>query len=248
MNIAFIVAMPEEFRSVICHVGSPVSMRIGQYKACSGTFAGHDIMVLQSGMGFDNAAKGAATLIGVVRPDIVISAGFCGGIAPDLGVGDVVVATRLAILTGGVVDEVQVEPAAVGRNFVAGQAASTNRVFGGLFISTPVVISKAHIAAMLPDGAPHPVVEMESAAIALIAAENGIPFIGFRSVSDPADEELGFSPDEFCDPQMRVRPRKVLLTVLRKPHIIPQLFRLAGNSRIAAKNLSAAVRELLLLF
>jgi adenosylhomocysteine nucleosidase len=86
---------------------------------------------------------------------------------------------------------------------------------------------------------------MESAAIAMIAAENGIPFVGIRSVSDPADEELGFALDEFCDGQMRIRIHRVLYTVMKKPRIIPQLFRLARNSRIAGTELSKAVKGFL---
>jgi hypothetical protein len=35
------------------------------------------------------------------------------------------------------------------------------------------------------------------------------------------------------------------MTILRKPRIIPQLIRLAGNSRIAARSLTAAMKELL---
>jgi adenosylhomocysteine nucleosidase len=86
---------------------------------------------------------------------------------------------------------------------------------------------------------------MESAAIARVAAEHGIPFIGLRTVSDPFDEELGFTLDEFCDDQLRIRIPKVLLTIVRKPRIIPQLIRLARNSRVAGASLSHAVGGLL---
>jgi adenosylhomocysteine nucleosidase len=100
---------------------------------------------------------------------------------------------------------------------------------------------KSRLAALLPADAPFPVVEMESAAVAQLAGENGIPFVGMRTVSDPFDEELGFSLAEFCDDRMRIRIPKVLLTVARRPRIIPQLIRLARNSRVAAASLSQAV-------
>ena len=102
---------------------------------------------------------------------------------------------------------------------------------------------------MLPGHYPNPVVEMESGAIAIIAAENNIPLLAIRAVSDPAAEELGFSIDEFCDPDMRrIRPYKVLLTVLRKPRIVPQLVRLAISSRRAAEGLTSALSRLFPLF
>lgn len=245
MRIAFIAAMPEEFRTVACHLEAPARTVIGRYKASSGTASGHDVVVLESGMGFDNAAKAAETLISSMRPDIVVSAGFCGGIAPGLEVGAVVVATRVVIFSGGAMDEVPVELAAAGSNLIARQSKSADRVFGGMFVSTPAITAKARVAAMLPAGTLHPVVEMESAAVAMAAAESGIPFVGIRSVSDPADEELGFSLDEFCDDQLRIRIPRVLLTIMRKPFIIPQLVRLARNSRIAAANLSRSIGHFL---
>lgn len=245
MKIAFITAMREEFRAVDCHLGSSASLRIGSYRGRSGAVSGHDIVVIESGMGLENAAKGTRALLETTRPDILISAGFCGGIAPDLDVGAVVVATRLAMVTGNRVNELPIELAPSGYNFVASQPASAHPVYGGMFVSTPVITAKPRILSLLQAGTHYPVVEMESSAVALIATENGIPFVGIRSVSDPAGEEIGFSLDEFCDDRMRIRIPRVLLTIARKPLVIPQLVRLARNSRIAEASLSVAVEQFL---
>lgn len=237
--------MPEELRAVTCQINSPANRRIDGYRACAGSAAGHEITVLESGIGFDNASKATRALIKVMQPDILVSAGFCGGIGLNLVVGDVVLATRLLIVSSGVVNEVPVELSAAGFNFVASQPVSDHRVFGGLFVSTPAIMSKGDIATLLPTGALNPVVEMESAAVALLAAENGIPLIGIRSVSDPADEELGFSLDELCDDRMRISIPRVLFTVMRKPRIIPQIVRLSRNSKIAQASLEKSVEQLL---
>lgn len=196
-------------------------------------------------MGFVNADVTARKLIDEAHPDLVVSAGFCGGISTELRVGDVVLATGLTIVSGQGLNEVPVTIAPVCRDFVSRQAAEGQRVFGGLFATTMAIMPKGRLAALLPADAPWPVVEMESAAIARLAGEKGIPFVGLRTVSDPSDEELGFSLDEFCDEQMRIRIPRVLLTIARKPRIIPQLIRLARNSRIAAASLSHAMERLL---
>ncbi len=245
MKIAFMCAMPEEYRAVASHLDAPVTLSLGRYKACGGSTSCHDVVLLETGMGFDNAARAAETVISNLRPDILISAGFCGGITPGLNVGAVVVATRIIIVSGDTVDEVPVEFAAAGLNFVVRQSQSAQPAFGGLFVSTPVISAKAAIAERLPSGSKNPVLEMESAAIAMIAAENGIPFVGIRSVSDPSSEELGFTLDEFCDNNKRIRIPRVLLTIVKKPHIIPQLFRLARNSKIAEASLTRAVKDFL---
>ncbi|MGD0586340.1 MAG: hypothetical protein ABSA86_11300 [Oryzomonas sp.] len=245
MNIAIITAMPEETRACLKAVESPESIQVGRLKAFHCSTLQHDLLLVESGMGFKNAAAAAEALLGEFRPDLLISAGFCGGIAPELRVGDVAISKDLSIVANGVVQQVPVEVAAAGRNFVARQSAEGARVFASLFASTPSIMAKKELAPLLPPGAPWPVVEMESAAIAIVAVENGIPYMGIRTVSDPADEELGFSLEEFTDNHLRIRPHRVALTILRRPWIIPQLIRLARNSRIAADSLSHAVARLL---
>lgn len=244
MKIAILVAMPEEFRAVANCLRAGVNRNFGHLKARSYNWAGHKIVLVESGMGFNNAARAAEAVIRETAPELLISAGFCGGIAPELQVGDVVVAKRMAIISETGLEELPVEIPATGLNFVAHQTTCGERIFSGTFAGTAVITSKMKLAGMLQDY-PCPVVEMESTAIALIAAENKIPLIAIRSVSDPADEELGFSLDEFCNSNLRISPGRVLLTILRKPRIIPQLVRLAGNSRIAAKSLTAALDKLL---
>lgn len=245
MKIVILTAMPEEMQAVRAVVEQAERLPGAGLKVWRGRAAGHDIVLVESGMGFANAARVAETVIGEMRPDMVVSAGFCGGISPHLQVADVVVATGLVVVADEGVDTVEMDIPAVCRDFVVRQTGQGVRLFGGLFCSTPGIMAKKRLASLLPADAPYPVVEMESAAIARVAAQSGIPFAAIRSVSDPADEELDFTLDEFCDSRMRIRPHRVLLTILRKPRIIPQLIRLAGNSRVAAKSLTRALRDFL---
>ncbi|MBK5273674.1 MAG: hypothetical protein JJE30_01300 [Desulfuromonadales bacterium] len=245
MRIGIITAMPEETGAVVRAVGDTKKVQGAGLCLRQGTASGHEIFIAEAGMGLKNAAAAAEKLVQDVRPDLLVSAGFCGGIAEELRVGDVVVASALTIASGAVLEDVAVEIAAACCTLVAQRAGEGKRVFGGLFVSTAAIMQKAQLAALLPSGSPCPVVEMESAAIARVAKESGIPFAGIRSVSDPFDEELGFSLDEFCDDRMRIRIPRVLWTIICKPRIIPQLARLARNSRIAATSLSQAVERFL---
>jgi adenosylhomocysteine nucleosidase len=86
---------------------------------------------------------------------------------------------------------------------------------------------------------------METAAVARIAAASGIPLVAVRAISDGADEELGFTIDEFTDREMNISAWKVLRTVAARPRIIPQLIRLARNADVAGRNLAIAVIALL---
>jgi adenosylhomocysteine nucleosidase len=108
-----------------------------------------------------------------------------------------------------------------GQNNIAGKLSLPQ----GTFISCDTILNKSELAGLLPAECANPVVEMETAAIARVATLHGIPFLALRTISDPWDEELDFSIDEFCDDSMQIRIPKVLRTIAKRPHIIPQLIR-----------------------
>jgi adenosylhomocysteine nucleosidase len=245
MRIGIITAMPEETRAVVRAVGGAKKRVLDRLAVMQAAYAGHDISILEAGMGLQNASVAAAGLVQAAAPDMLISAGFCGGVSTELLVGDAVVAVGLVVVSDMGCNPVPVEIPDFNRNFAVRQAAEGHRVFGGLFASTSVIMQKSRLASLLPLESLYPVVEMESAAIATVAAENGLPFSGIRTVSDPFDEELGFSLDEFCDRQMRIRIPRVLLTIIRKPHIVPQLIRLSRNSRVAGASLTQVMERFL---
>jgi adenosylhomocysteine nucleosidase len=245
MKIGIITAMPEEFRAVANSLGAATTARVGTLRAGRFTSLGHEILLVESGMGLANAARAAESLVRDERPDLLISTGFCGGIAPELQAGDVVVAEHIIIADEGGFEEVPVQLSSLGSTFIVRQASEEKRAIGGAFVSTSTISSKARLAGMLSGRYQSLVVEMESGAIAGVAAKYNIPLLAIRAVSDTAAEELGFSLDEFCDTEMRrIRPYKVLLTVLRKPHILPQLVRLGFSSRKAAESLTGALSRL----
>lgn len=245
MKIAVITAMSKEYRAVASCFGSAEAVSAGALKLARYYSEKHEFLLVESGMGFCNAAKAAEMLVRDERPDLLISTGFCGGIAPELQDGDVVVAQKIIITDDRGCEEIPVRLSGIGQNFVARQGTEVKRVVGGTFVSTAIIMSKKRLARLVSSQDPNPVAEMESGAIAIIAAENGIPLLAIRTVSDSSSEELCFSLDELCDVEMRcIRPHKVMQTILRKPHIIPQLVRLSFSSSRAATSLTAALSRL----
>ena len=113
-------------------------------------------------------------------------------------------------------------------------------MYRGTFVTTGEIIGKQAVSGLLPP-AENPLLEMESTAVARMAWDKNVPMVAVRAVSDAADEELDFSINDFIDRTMQVRAHKVLWTLARKPWLIPQLVRLAKNSRVAGENLATAV-------
>src|SRR5512133_3362719 len=88
MKIGIITAMPEETRSVVRAIGGAKKALVNGLDVRHGSRAGHEIVIVESGMGFDNAATAAGKLVQAASPELIISVGFCGGISEELLVGD----------------------------------------------------------------------------------------------------------------------------------------------------------------
>ncbi len=246
MKIGIICAMPPEFDALAAPLGRRSAVLPGPLRRECFQPAGHLIQLVQSGIGCDNATQAAHQLLEEQSPDLLITSGFCGAILPGLKAGQIVVASSIWMDGESGITNIPHQISGVGLACIAGSLPHGNPAVKGSFITTQAIRSKKALAKSLPDRSPHPVVEMESGAIARVAAQHGIPLLGIRAVSDTADEELDFSLDEFCDDGLRrIVPGNVLLTVVRRPHILPQLLRLGRSSRLAANALTAALPALI---
>jgi adenosylhomocysteine nucleosidase len=238
MKIGIITAMPEETAAVLKKAGCSAKNELKGRKIFHCDISGHKIVLIEAGMGMLNAGW-AATVLAVEQSDLIISTGFGGAVLPGLSVGDIVAAQQLLHSSASGFEEIEV--GIYGRNSIA-DSLGFNR---GTFISCDAILDKKTLVKQLPDHVSNPVLEMESAAVARVAETQGIPFLGIRAISDPWDEELDFSINEFCDENMKIRIPKVLATIAKRPKIIPQLIRLARTSSVAAKSLAVAMERLL---
>jgi adenosylhomocysteine nucleosidase len=248
-TIALIAAMPDETQPLLRQVGSPKKEKVGGFPLYRFSVGGRDVALIESGIGMDHAARAAGVLIEAVSPRIILNFGFCGGVTAGPEVGDIVVAERLLFFKGGNCSEQAGLASELARK-LAGQleegcSRSAFRIHSGAFVTAGEIVEKRSLPALLPAGSANPVLEMETAAVARVAADRGIPLVALRAVSDGADEELGFTIDEFTDNDMNISAWKVLKTIVTRPRIIPQLIRLARNSDRAGKNLAVVVRTAL---
>jgi len=234
-----IAALPEEIKPFLARGKSVRKDRLAQFPLYSLRIGDRDLILLQSGMGPINAETATRALLETTSPDLIINFGLGGAVAPGPQVADLVVATRL-LVSDGVGFSEQTGPAlSLADEFMV--KSGNNRCLAGTFITTSETMSKAALRGKLPANTETPVLEMETAAIARGACERNIPLLAVRAISDDCNEELGFTVAEFCDANLRIRPVKVLFTILKRPGIVPQLIRLARNSRQAAEALAAGI-------
>lgn len=237
--IALIAALPEEIKPFLARVGIVRKERIAHFPLYSFRVDDRDLILLQSGMGPINAEAATRALLEATSPDLIINFGLGGAVAPGPQVADLVVATRLLVSDGVGFSEQNGPDLSFADEFMV--KAGNSRCHPGTFITTGETMLKAALRGTVPANTETPVLEMETAAIARVAGERGIPLLAIRAISDDCYEELGFTVAEFCDAELRIRPAKVLFTILKRPWIIPQLIRLARNSRQAAEALAAGI-------
>src|SRR5262249_30969626 len=78
-------------------------------------------------------------------------------------------------------------------------------------------------------------VDMECAVVARACTEAGIPFGCVRAISDEADNALSPHIASLLAGEHVSLPR-VIMAIVRQPALLPELLRLAGDTRGAAEN------------
>uniref|UniRef100_A0A831UCV0 Phosphorylase n=1 Tax=Geobacter metallireducens TaxID=28232 RepID=A0A831UCV0_GEOME len=240
-TIGLIAAMPDEIRPLLRLVKPWERSHSGRFSLRRLRTGNANLCLVESGIGVDRAAAASEALVAAASPAVIVSFGFGGAALPGLRVGE------LAVGMSSWLDGPQglVRCLGIDRALAEGLAAELDRRCGGAarcdIITASRILRKGDLAKRLPTAIASPVLDMETAAVAEACRRHGIPLVSLRAISDAAAEELAFSLDEFTDDEMAVRPLKVLATITRKPWIIPQLLRLARNSRAAGKQLAGGV-------
>ena len=168
----------------------------GKTETYTGRIGDHEIVAMQCGIGKVNAAMRTQRMLEDHRPDLVINSGVAGGVDASMRIGEVLVPDRVAyhdVWCGpgtkyGEADgfPLYFRPREQDLEVMKGIAAqSDDKVKFGLlcsgdkFISTPAEVEeiKSHFADALG-------CDMESGAIAQACAEEGVPFLVIRVMSD----------------------------------------------------------------
>lgn len=237
--------MPQEVAALRARIPALKKERAGRLNLYRGEFAGAAIVLVESGMGPAHAGEATGELIRLASPAAILNYGFGGGVVPGLKVGDLVLAERvMTIGKGGAIEAPSPAPRLT--QVVAGAPSPQGMPFkAGTFLTAAAIMNKQDVGALYCAGLGNPVLEMETAAVLGTAARSGVPVVAIRGISDAAEEELGFSIEEFCDADLNLRIPRVLACVVKRPWIIPQLLRLSANTNRAGKLLAEGVERAL---
>src|SRR5437867_3066129 len=93
--IAILVAVKQELRPILRRARAEHIVRQAHLDFHEGTLAGQPVAMLALGIGKECARIAAEMTIRCYRPDLIISAGFGGGLVEDVKAGDIVIGTEV---------------------------------------------------------------------------------------------------------------------------------------------------------
>jgi adenosylhomocysteine nucleosidase len=195
--VAVVAGLEQEAHSLVARM--PRSETVGPGLAL---WEGGGLVVAVAGVGKVAAAMTAQFVCDVFRPRCILSIGLAGALEGDARPGQVVVATGAAqhdfdarplTPARGIVPGLEIAVihanASVAEKLLVAARLESKHARPGLVVTGDQIITSAKVRdALAHEFADALCVDMETAAVAQVAHQNGVPWSGLRITSDSADE------------------------------------------------------------
>jgi adenosylhomocysteine nucleosidase len=209
----------------------PLGVVVG-YRAEARCLAGLDLRVVCSGVDADRARTAARRLCEEGATGLV-SFGLAGGLAADLAPGDLLLPKAVVLPGGG-----RIATEAGWRD----RLAATLQRAGPDLRDAPIAGSDAIVATcdakralLAQTGAV--AVDMESHAVAEVAARAGLPFVVLRAIADRSDQAIPSAARGAIDAQGDIRHIMLLVRLVGRPWEIFPLIALGRSSGLGMASL-----------
>ena len=223
-----VAAESREFRGILRNCGPVNELKWSVAVSVAAVVNGLKYVFAANGPGprlAGQVLRAAEVEAGKTGIGVVISTGFCGGLDPQLQLGDIVEAT--SVLDSGTGRQYEARPIRTSADRVLGRVLSQDRV-------AVTIEEKVEYRSQAKASA----IEMEAAAVAAWAHERVIPFYCVRVVSDTADAELPMDMNLMRDSEGRFSRFRIAGKALLKPWSrIPGLLRFDRDCRVAEQKL-----------
>ncbi len=192
---------------------------------------GAGVLVEVSGANVEGAHAAVARLI-AAGTTALVSVGVAAGLDPDLRPGHLLVPPRIVVAT------------ASGTRDYFTDLTLCARLGGmnpGALLHSDTAVTTAEAKRDLFAASGCVALDMESGILAEAATEAGLPFAALRAVCDPAGSGLPPVSLVALGSDGRLRPRAILLSLLRRPQQVPALVGLASHASLARRALAARI-------
>ena len=207
-----------------------------------------NVVVVEGGMGREKAERATRLLIDKCGPDLIVSAGFAGGVTPEARVGDVFICNQLWALPGPAT--FWTEDGAQSRTLINGdlmkrlsesiESVAESCTWGGC-LTVDQLVYNHDLKWWIGDTFLVDVIDMESYWVSEIATERGLPHLVVRTVLDPMEQRLPpFVSEAAADEKTRTLIRGAA-HIVRHPGDLNKLVHLLSQVRCASEQLAKAL-------
>ena len=200
----------------------------GDWPVFEAMFGGARVRAILTGMGQGHALKAVQRSF-ADKPDICISTGLAGSLRSGYRPGD--------ILAARLVGEVGEPVAVASHRGLLSTAVDCGARQIERMTTSKTLVARAEQKREL--GSQAEAVDMESYTILAEAARCGVPAVAIRAISDTHDFDMPYDFEKTRDAQGQIRVMGVVSQVMRRPTGLPDLLRLARDSRVASRRLAA---------
>lgn len=181
-HVGIVFALGVESGGMEDRLGNLTTTQGFGFVAKRGELAGRGVVVMRSGQGLEAAARAAEALLVGHHPRWVISAGFAGGLRPELARHDVVMVDGLVNIQG--------ERLALDLKVDRASLAQVKHVHVGRLLTADHTIRLPDEKRALGQKYEAVAVDTETYGVATVCRERHVPFLAVRIVSDSVDETL----------------------------------------------------------
>jgi len=170
----------------------------------------------------------------------LISFGLAGGLDPALRPGAIIIPS--AVIAGGGNHATDPHLSRMLHGEVV--TADAVHVTPHLLLGADAIVADAAEKHRLHQQTGAAAVDLESAAVARVAAAHGLPFAVLRAICDPAERSLPPAALVALDTGGAIAVWRVLASIARRPGQLPALFALASDAAAAKRSLVERVSRI----
>lgn len=250
--ICIIGAIKEEISGIKQHITIKKKYKIGSATFYQGLHKSKEIIIVRSGVGQSPAHRATSDAVKTFPLRCIISIGFAGGVIPELKVSDLILSDKIFYCDNeeSLFQFINIPLSQVKVSCNQGDRINKILTENGIKYKSGNIISINRVADSIKLkewlGRNYPVcgVEMETASIAKIAAEQGVPFFSLRAISDEVSHAIVQS-DKFINKKGEINRLAAGYFVLTHPSLIPKIIELKKSASEAAKVLTKAVLKII---
>ena len=238
LHVGFVFALPIEAAPLKARLKDVVSLRGEGLSVQYGSLGEQRVAVATSGPGRESAARATEALIDAHRPRWLVSAGFAGGLHPDLRRHDILMVDHLVDPRGERLSiDLKIDPDSL---------AASEGIHAGRLLTVDSVVRLPEQKESLGRQHDALAVDMESFAVAEVCRRRQVRFLAIRVITDPVDEPL---PPDIEQLLTQKTPAAQLGAaagaIWRRPASFKDMVRLRENSQEAARRLAKFLAQMI---